>query len=498
MTEVLNGLVAALSILALAGTVSGAAFLARRRPCSTLTWTRAWFVGLLLAMVATFVAANEGRGAGYLPLSLALCWALFAMVASPGWGWRGALAITATLLVATWPVTLFPLKQRLWQDRIEAALVGASPVARADFDIYLMDEGRKIIYAKEPCGHGGQPLLARSVRTGEGGWGLSFFLYADPKGPRSRGRINFDYFGTDFASRDASRCVVVKSLPAPIRDLELIHTGQFDMKGSIIWTVTIDPLEDSSGVSPTLCDALSAGRVYGNNATPYPYAVHIDAGGAGTCSFTLENVVRDEIADALDAQGPLSSWLERDADDGDHLVWLRHVHMSLFPSYDAADVRGLPALREVSKSRNSTIFRVDKTPSGGLPAATWRSVASRIPSVRSFFDLYVDGTTLIYVREACSRADTGKPFFLHIVPVSLHDLPEHRIEHGFDGRDFDFIDLGARFDGKCVASRSLPAYDIALVRTGQFDGKSVLWNVEIPFDDGRPRKLEAAPSTAPG
>ena len=513
MTAILNGLDAALSALALAGTVGGVAFLARRRAVFDAVWARTWFVGLLSAMAATFVAATPWEGsAGYLPLSLALCCALFATVASPGWGWREALAFTAVLLVAAWPATLLPPERQrdlveaarvgatsntasAWpvsraQDEIEAALVGATPLARADFDIYLMDEGRKIIYVKEPCGHGGRAPLANNVPWG---WGPIYFIHAHPKGARFREeRIHFDYFGADFATRDAARCVTAASLPYPIRDLEWIQTGQFDT-GGIIWAVTIDLIENSSGVSADLGDALSAGLVYGNNATPY--AVHIVGDGAGTSSFTIENVVRDETADALDAQGPISSWLERDANDGDHLVWVHHASMSRFPDYDTADIRGLAALREVATSRNSTIFRVDKTLSGGLPA-TWRSVALRVPAARSFFDLYVDGTTLIYVREACSRADTEKRFFLHIVPVSLHDLPEHRIEHGFEGLDFDFIDLGARFDGKCLASRSLPAYDIALVRTGQFGGDGN-WSVEISFDDGRPRKMEAVPSTVP-
>ena len=125
MTEILNGLDAALSALTLAGTVGGVAFLARRRAVFDAVWVRTWFVGLLSAMAATFVAATPWEGsAGYLPLSLALCCALFATVASPRWGWREAPAFTAGLLVPTQPALLLRLEQQ--RDLVEAAPVGAT------------------------------------------------------------------------------------------------------------------------------------------------------------------------------------------------------------------------------------------------------------------------------------------------------------------------------------------------------------------------------------
>ena len=152
--------------------------------------------------------------------------------------------------------------------------------------------------------------------------------------------------------------------------------------------------------------------------------------------------------------------------------------------YDAAELRGKAALQEVARQRNSTIFRVDKdfAHAGDGYRATRRSIASDRPAARSFFDVYIDGSALVYVRDPCARADTTSRFMLHVFPVDAGDLPEDLAEHGFSNRDFDFVRFGARFDGACMATAPLPAYDIARIRTGQFDGGLSIWQAEIPMD----------------
>ena len=83
------------------------------------------------------------------------------------------------------------------------------------------------------------------------------------------------------------------------------------------------------------------------------------------------------------------------------------------------------------------------------------------------FDVYLDGDRLIYVKEDC-RGDDEAPFFLHLYPVDVADLPLHRQGQEFDNLDFTFREIGHRdAGGRCVAERVLPGYEVALIDTGQ-------------------------------
>jgi len=131
--------------------------------------------------------------------------------------------------------------------------------------------------------------------------------------------------------------------------------------------------------------------------------------------------------------------------------------------------------------RNQYIFLYDTQ---GLTADLVASYRSAYPSVVSTeplahqdFDVYIDDSTLYYVKEPCEREDTFKSFFLHVFPEDLDDLLDYRREHGFDNLDFLFIERGVMFDGKCVASADLPQYDIAGFRTGGHDDDGQEWTV---------------------
>ncbi len=47
--------------------------------------------------------------------------------------------------------------------------------------------------------------------------------------------------------------------------------------------------------------------------------------------------------------------------------------------------------------------------------------------------------------------------------------------------DFYFDPYGFADDGRCVATRRLPDYDIARIRTGQFTAEGQLWKGEHRF-----------------
>ena len=112
----------------------------------------------------------------------------------------------------------------------------------------------------------------------------------------------------------------------------------------------------------------------------------------------------------------------------------------------------------------------------------------RKPLIRSTFDIYLREDMLFYFREPCDAEDRSAPFFLHVFPVDVDDLPDRRRRHGFDNLDFRFNSYGMRLAEQCVALHELPDYPIARIRTGQYrvneDGSVTrLWEGEVRFDE---------------
>ena len=125
-----------------------------------------------------------------------------------------------------------------------------------------------------------------------------------------------------------------------------------------------------------------------------------------------------------------------------------------------------------------------------MPAGDWASgplVGDR-PVIRSSWDVYLVEDRLVYAKHQCSPEDAEPTFFLHLDPVEVNDLPVHRRQHGFDNLDFAVAHDGFIEGGVCVATRKLPDYGIAEIRTGQYAGENHIWedrfNVVGPADDG--------------
>ncbi len=119
---------------------------------------------------------------------------------------------------------------------------------------------------------------------------------------------------------------------------------------------------------------------------------------------------------------------------------------------------------------------------GEFPADTaqlwqgvYQSIAAGEPVARAAFDLYIRDNYLHYLKEPCHRADTAAPFFLHLIPVDVNDLPSWRRAYGFANRDFDFALRGGIQDGRCRTAVPLPEYAIAEIRTGQYGGGGRIW-----------------------
>ena len=109
------------------------------------------------------------------------------------------------------------------------------------------------------------------------------------------------------------------------------------------------------------------------------------------------------------------------------------------------------------------------------------------PAARAEFDMYLDGDrdTLSYLKEPCGADDARGRFFLSVHPADARDLPEDRRAHGHESLNFDFAPPhGVIFDGKCMATRRLPDYDIERIETGQWiPGGERLWGAEIAVGD---------------
>ena len=108
------------------------------------------------------------------------------------------------------------------------------------------------------------------------------------------------------------------------------------------------------------------------------------------------------------------------------------------------------------------------------------------PLIRSTFDIYLRGNTLVYFKEPCGAEYMQATFFLHYQPVDGDDLPADRQQYGFDGVHFNIFNIQGMLVEQCVAWQELPDYAMTLFRTGQFlrneDGSYAnLWEEEIRF-----------------
>ena len=110
------------------------------------------------------------------------------------------------------------------------------------------------------------------------------------------------------------------------------------------------------------------------------------------------------------------------------------------------------------------------------------------PVARSTFDVYLGDRTLFYVKASCVQKDAQAPFFVHVRPARIGDLPRSRRLHGFDTLDFRFGGFDTHwnyaasdfFDGVCMATLKLPDYPVASIATGQYvRGADNLWRVHV-------------------
>ena len=185
-------------------------------------------------------------------------------------------------------------------------------------------------------------------------------------------------------------------------------------------------------------------------------------------------------------------WLA-DVPDGTYVIWFYdwYDHGYRVYDYSAADMRMSLDFEPVAEMADGAIFKIDRSYAHrpGSPLSVYESIVSGgfgEPVLRSTFDIHLEGATLTYLKEPCVAEDVAAEFFLHVVPRNEADLSavSRRYQSNFNNLDFTFSRKGAIWDGKCLGVVTLPDYEIARIRTGQFirdvGGSKELWEAKIP------------------
>ena len=365
--------------------------------------------------------------------------------------------------------------RRLSESPHETALRELSrqePVIRSKFNVYFDED--KLIYAKEPCSDS-------DIRS-------HFSLRVHPVNngdlPPSASPADFQEIIFRFNERGARfhhKCLAYVILPSyPIErvranQFKRVPASQFD--GDVeIWSAFF-VLDDAAHRSASAKAALSepAARGY--------FDLHLQDGRL----LFLREPCEPSDADArffLHVRPVDSADLPPDRKEYgfDNLDFGFDERGAIFDGKCAA-VADLPAypverIRAGQFDDNGAIWSETFVLGDAAYRSALAEAARSEPAARNYFDLYLQGGRLLFLREPCAPSDADARFFLHVHPVDGGDLPRERRRHGFDNLDFRFDERGVRFDGKCAAIADLPAYPIERIRAGQIGGGEI-WEASI-------------------
>ena len=390
-----------------------------------------------------------------------------------------------------------------------------SPLISSDFDVYLDQGQNRLIYTREEC-------VAADLSA-------LFFLHFIPVEvddlPDYRQQYGFDSTGfrfDDYRLPQHARCVAAYDLP----DYAItgIRTGQYverdDGSYQNFWEAEYhfgrmeDPLGQTDGSMETPGEVAVVLEELGSPLISSDFDVYLDQ-GQNRLIYTREECVAadlsalfflhfipvevDDLPDYRQQYGFDSTGFRFD----DYRL---PQHARCVAAYDLPDyaITGIRTGQYVERDDGSyqnfweaeyhfgrmedPLGQTDgsmETP--GEVAVVLEELGS--PLISSDFDVYLDQgqNRLIYTREECVAADLSALFFLHLIPVDMNDLPDHRKQYGFDNHDFNFEMHAWRRVEVCVAAVPLPEYDIATIRTGQYvqanGGFDNLWEGEIRLNE---------------
>ena len=356
------------------------------------------------------------------------------------------------------------------------------PAIRSDFDVYLTDE--RLIYYKEEC-----TLTDTRAR---------FFLRITPASvdalPYDRGQRRFgtQVFYLDWhGKRFDGKCL--GSVPLPEYAIAYIHTGQYRRLERPGWgeSIVVD-----NGALEALYRSITSDEPKARSTFDI-YLVE------NTLTYTKQPCAAAEveakfflhIIPASNGDLPLSRWRH----GFDNLDFGFHNRGIMFdgkcmatvplPEYAINHIRTGQYTPDEGQLWKVEFPLINSAKDAAIEERYQSIVSGDIgePTARSTFDIYLAENLLSYAKQPCAPTDIEAPFFLHIIPDDMNDLPGERKQYGFDNLDFDFDSLripSIVFDGKCIATVPLPEYAIANIRTGQYiPDEGQLWKVEFPFHE---------------
>ena len=112
----------------------------------------------------------------------------------------------------------------------------------------------------------------------------------------------------------------------------------------------------------------------------------------------------------------------------------------------------------------------------------YQTTVAGVPVVQNRFDLYLASNRLTYVKSPCAPADVQGRFLVRVVPADAKAVPVDGRPQG--SADLDFEWRAPLFDGKCLTTLPLPAYDIVWVQTGQAIRGERVWAAKFASSPG--------------
>ena len=144
--------------------------------------------------------------------------------------------------------------------------------------------------------------------------------------------------------------------------------------------------------------------------------------------------------------------------DGETLIaWF---HDGLRTEYGASAFRFSPGFKPLGDFQDGEVFRLKP----GYPPSDPRDGNSLS---LSYYDVYLSGGALTWVRQPCSDDDAMGAVELSVNLLDPAHLPPEARDAGAIDMNFAFSVFGAKLGDLCVARRSLPNHPIKSVRTGQ-------------------------------
>ena len=348
-----------------------------------------------------------------------------------------------------------------------AAWAAVPPDRRDAFDLYWQDG--QLTYIRESCA---------AADTAE-----PFFLHIFPAaadllaGPAAE-QENLDFAFGRWGGLFDGKCLA--TVPLPDYPIAAIRTGQAGL-----WEVNFYPPADPEPLRAAYAALSPEEPVARDYFDLYRHGSRLiylreSCTAADTAAGFFLHIIPEDVAD-LPAERRAAGFAHRDfafARWGGHFddKCLAVVPLPDYPIREIRTGQYVPGRGDLWSTELILPADLDRL------RADYAALSVEQPVARDYFALYRQDNRLLYLRETCAAADTAAGFFLHIVPEDVTDLPEDRREAGFAHGGFDFARQGGRFDGKCLASVSLPDYPggIKEMRTGQYvPGQGEVWSVEL-------------------